>query len=257
MNSVDMKGMLKLTKGKVRYMPEPVYMFTKYLVFKLNDAPTPEDIVEAISASIGDIKSRDACADTQKLTAYLHDNREQVLDNAKFVLQVIDDLTENAKYLARETEDSAMDDFADKVRDLCKEEFNWSPIRRAKIYDRELLHKIYDPCVMAAVEWWTTAIQLVDEGGPTGTNPHITRLDTGVMFRIRDALASKIDWSLERNGFAVLSTRGGPDSFLHVFEDYEVDPSCIPDNVTMCVFEDRVKVQRGKSIDYECIWKQN
>lgn len=254
MKSVDMKRMLELTRDKVRNMPEPVYMFTKYLVSKLKVIPTPEDVATAISLSLSDIKHDDTHSVPQVLAEYLTDNKQEVLDNAKFVLQVIDDLTENAKFLAGETEDFAMDDFADKVRDLCTDTFDRMPVQRAKIYDRKLLHALYDPCVMVAVEWWTTAIQLVDEGGLAGTNPRITRLDTGVMFRIRDALASKIDWSLEKNGFAVLSTRGGPDSFLHVFEDYEVDPFCIPDAVTMCVFEDKVVISRGNDIDYKCIW---
>lgn len=273
MVSVSMEEMLKLARGKVRYMPETVYAFVKYLILKLEGATTPEGFVDAISLSLDEIRDgevekllllsdevRERCRSglNREFLEYIAANKDEVLRDARFVLQVIDDLAENAKFLTGKTgEKSEKDVFVDKVRDLCKERFGWKPVRRAKVYDRQLFHTVYDPNVIAAVEWWTTLVQLSDEEEPTDGERWFIGFDTEEMFRFRDELAQQITRSLEHNGFAVFTTRGGPDHLLtRVFDRLECEPRNISDNIVMCVFENRVEVTMGDYIDYKCIWEK-
>lgn len=250
MNSTSMKEMLKLARGKVKYMPESVYRFIDLFLPKLSECPTAEEISGAISSSIADIGNNNVHG--VQTAAYFDTNKAEVLENAKFVLQVIDDLVENAKFLSHESENPELDSLVDEIRSRCATELNWEPIRRAKVHDRILLRAIYDPNIVTAVEWWTTQIQLSNR---QHGELDVARYSEEEIFRIRDELASSIKASLAQNGFVILTTRGGPDPALRdIFTKYAVVLSDIIVNVTMCVLSDKVAVQIGDFSDYTEIY---
>lgn len=275
MKSVSMKSQLKLARGKVRYMPETVYAFINYLLPELEETLVPENLVAEISIALLDIESGEvekiltatgdeASHDLRKkglrraTLDYIVANRDAVLRDAKFILQVIDDLAENAKLLTGKTEEETEEDvFADRVWALCKEKFGWKPLRRAKVYDRELFRAIYEPNVIAAVEYWTAAVQMVEETEPDDAEHPFTGIGTAEMFRFRDELAQQIAFSLEYNGFAVITTKGGPDQILtRAFDRLACDVCHLPEDIVMCVLHEKVEVTVGEQIDYRSIWRK-
>ncbi|MDO4507913.1 MAG: hypothetical protein Q4B65_00775 [Candidatus Saccharibacteria bacterium] len=131
----------------IPYFPQSVCWFADYLAKKSGDDRVN---AEMVAGMIGDAMreiSNDEIDDA-KFMNYVPDKIHFLDTEAKFILQIFDEVIGG--------------EFATKLRAECEEIYGWKPVRRAKILDRKLLNAIFPDNVVAAVEWWTTIIQLCE-----------------------------------------------------------------------------------------------
>ena len=117
--------------------------FTSYMATVVNDELNPEGMLLMYACVVDDIrngKSGFATDYNGKLPQYLIDKKSQVLAQAVYFPQVIDEIAEP--------------EFAERFREGCKGAFNIDPPKKIN----PKIEGEYPEYVTIAVEWWTKAI---------------------------------------------------------------------------------------------------
>ena len=210
-------------------MPEDVYSFAECVFENSSERLFPMGVVMAIALTLSDID-------------------EQSYKNAKFILQVIDVITNEA--------------FADEVRFGCKEVFGWEVTRRVKNTDGEMLAEYYCPSIVAAVDWWTGQIQLGDMSGFGNIMPSLYKqFSVDEIYRFRWRLTNLIDGALFHYGCVSLGVDYLPDSFLkeagmEAGIDQDLALFIFPPKTKMYVYPDSVEVFIGNSKNSITIYRR-
>lgn len=241
MNSINLRKRLIEERDAIFGMPETVYRFADYLVLNIPDRPLiPDEVITAITEAVYTFKSGSAQVFVVE--------KEKFLFDARFILQVIDSIAE--------------EEFADAVRKACAEKLGWKPVKRAKILDCELFSAIFSPSIIAAVEWWTTLLQLSEEetvDDDASYKPY-TGFSIDEMFDFRYQLAISITDYLDGKDFFFLGKRNGDtDMFSRATErimiDDEILDSLIPDELIMCISEEKLQIAKDPYEDFITIWE--
>ena len=245
MKAINVKEALVSAREKCLGMTEDIYQFADFLASRLNDTVTPEGLVTAIALAISDITT------DQYDSEYIKQNKRDVLTNAKFVLQIVDVMTDKEYSMA--------------VRTACEQVFpDWSPMvrlvpdpsyRTAPIFLGEDL-----PWAWYAAEWWIGAMQLhsttitLPNGKkmPTLRNKNLTQEQIDLMIGI---IALVIDNDI----FHYKSAEIRVDYELYglldeVCEEMEIDPvGLFPCKTTMYITKEKIELSQDGA--YKTLWK--
>lgn len=128
--------------------------------------------------------------------------------------------------------------------------------------DCELFSAIFSPSIIAAVEWWTTILQLSEEetvGDDVSYEPY-TGFSIDEMFDFRYQLAISITDYLDGKDFFFLGKRNGDTDMLsrateRIMIDDEILDSLIPDELIMCISEEELQIAKDPYEDFITIWE--
>ncbi len=257
----NVKERLRLARERILYMPRTVYQFADYLAKKLYDNADPGATVAAIHSALRDI--RNVSISNPAYPALFAEDREQALADARFVLQVIDAVMDK--------------NFAEAVRSLCRKQLGWNPFKWVKTLDRAKLRKNYEPHIVAATEWWATAILLADradlsedpqyhyEGRRECSNFSfiLDGFTRDEMEHFRSDLAEHLSWDLKKrsdNGAITISTSPELDIALQSAADYtcvydEIMEYVFPKNTTMYISAKKIEVYGAYGTEYIRVWE--
>lgn len=235
MKAVNVRERLSHAREACPGMLEEIYQFVDYLAASLNEEVVPEGIVLAIACALDDIeKGRSGLG--HHFPQYLVEHKKQVLSKAKYSLQITDEVLDK--------------EFADAVREGCKEAFNWDPVRRAKFVDEEETIEGNYPSTMPLVEWWTSLIQLSDKADlRPGVHRVYKEFTAEEIAEFRSSLALDTRMALDWVDTLVLkydSSLGSDKILRDAFEFANLDSSkslfILPGYIWMEVTETRITV---------------
>lgn len=138
MNSVRKK--LSEVRKTCLGMSEEVYAMIDYMSEIANDELVPTGLAMCLAMAMYDIEQGKNSMNGTELPEYLLSHKEQVLRQAVYVPQVIDEIADA--------------DFADEFRNLCKQVFNFDPPKRVNAN----LEGDYPEHIKVAVDWWANAL---------------------------------------------------------------------------------------------------
>lgn len=245
MKAINVKEALVLAREKCLGMTEDIYQFADFLASRLYDTVTPEGLVMAIALAISDITT------DQHDSEYIKQNKRDVLNNAEFVLQIVDVMTDK--------------EYSTAVRTACEQVFpEWSPMVRL-VPDKEQLFipegRIWS---WTAVEWWVGAMQLHNTTITLSSGEKIPSLhDKSFTQEQIDDFAGLLFWAIyddvtRRYGYAELSMDGPvPDGRSHLQEiclRMNINTfGLFPPKTSMSIDEDKITLYQN--CVYTTIWK--
>lgn len=233
-------------------MSEEVYILTDYISeHDSHDEVIPEGMV-VLFALVQDDLHRGRCgfagSDGSVPEAFLT-RTNQLKAQFCYVLQVVDAIAD--------------EEFADAVREGCQQAFGWSVPKQIKVDDQ----LSYPPYIMAAVDWWTDAVQhpKMDNGDSAmgmfmalfGGSALAKNFTEGELSAFRATLAKGIETELAEGRDSVrLSVDYGPEGVLAEAGDAaNMGGFAFPCKTTMYVSTTSVKVSAGYAAPYETIWQ--
>ena len=140
MKAVNLKEKLANARKTCMGYSEYAYRFVDYVAENLTGPVGPIGLGAAVTLRFTEIQN---CygKDGHKLPEYYIAHREEILEEAWVILQVIDVVTN--------------DEFAEEFREFCGHAFGWKVLKRLTVTDDE----DYPESVKAALDWWTGVIQ--------------------------------------------------------------------------------------------------
>lgn len=234
MEAVALKEKLNHARELCPGMCECDYQFAKYLATELSDMIMPKGVILTLSLLFNDVqKIPKGMFPTADYYVVTRKRRRAIISQAKFVLQIIDAITDSV--------------FSETVRCECEKTFGWKVVRRVKTPENE----DYPPNVKAAVDWWTGQIQrqgtTIEVGGMP--LPALTKEFTvEEIQRFRSVLANEIMF----NRVSYLSVDYYPDIHLSVAgKAAGIDDNyalfLFPSKVSMSIYQESVTVYSGNS----------
>lgn len=234
MEAIALKEKLNHARELCPGMCECDYQFAEYLATKLSDTVTPEGIVLTLSLLFNDVQEiPKGIFPSTDYYAVAEKRREAIICQAKFVLQIIDAITDTA--------------FSETVREECEKTFGWKVVRRVKMPDNEN----YPLNVKAAIDWWTGQIQrqgtTIEAGGISF--PALTKeFSEGEILKFRSVLAHEIMFKRA----SCLDVDYDPDIHLSVAgEAAGIDRNhalfLFPAKVSMFIYQESVTVYSRNS----------
>ena len=245
MKAINVKDALVSARKNCLGMTEAIYQFADFLASRLNDTVTPEGLVMAIALAISDIST------DQHDSEYIKQNKRDVLDNAEFVLQIVNVMTDK--------------EYSTTVRAVCEQVFpDWSPMVRL-VPDKKFVfvpeERIWS---WTAVMWWVGAMQLhttmitlsSGEKIPTLRNKNLTQEQINEFALL---LFWAIDDDMQRNGFSELGI-GNECLFLgdrchlyNVCERMGIEIEWLFPTVFMSIHKDKIEIKNNHK--FTTIWK--
>ena len=241
MTETDLQFALRRARAKCLGLPSETYEFADYLSWHLHRAIYPFGMTMSILFAVGDLEDgihRDFYGETN-LPPSLFFRRKQILPYAKFILQVLDCITEPT--------------FANAVRQKCQDILGWRVTSRITIHtssDEDFYQKLFEDNIKIATEWWSGAIQC--SATHTFTEDEIKSF--------RGSLALHIANELKMYDSVELTTcNDGPNYLLYGAADAAgVDKttlhSIFPENVQMFVDNRTVQIYKNQNPNPETIW---
>lgn len=250
MNNVNEK--LSKSREMCAGMSEDVYALTDYMSKVANDTLVPQGLALCLALVLDDIqKGRNgfACAESKELPKYLVEHKNQVLNQAVYIPQVIDAIADK--------------EFAEEFRAICEETFGFNPPKRV---NAELKGE-YPEYVKVAVDWWANAVAApkLDNGGDMpsflftmAANSGKTHSEEEIAI-FKATLAEEIIKSMERRNSCELSVDYHPCCSLAMAGDKIGIDSMMgyPWKTYMRITESEVKVSSGYGAGYETLWTSN
>ena len=226
--------------------------FTSYMATVVNDELNPEVMLLMYACVVDDIrngKSGFATDYNGKLPQYLIDKKSQVLAQAVYFPQVIDEIAEP--------------EFAERFREGCKGAFNIDPPKKIN----PKIEGEYPEYVTIAVEWWTKAIASPkhDNGEDLGATLAIltaTRKNKGrsekSVKKFKKVLAEGIKEQVKKYGYCSLDVDYHACQLLmEASKELKLDSMLdFPWKTHMRITPDKVEVSCGYGAPLETIWKK-
>ena len=145
----NVRKKLSQSREKCPGLSEEVYALADYMASVASDELTPHKMSMTLMLCIMDVRDgRNGFVDakTQEFPLYLKEHQEQVLAQAFYFPQLIDDIADA--------------DFANEFRSCCKDILQFDPPRREEKVDLYAdIGGDYPDYVKVAVNWWADAIQ--------------------------------------------------------------------------------------------------
>ncbi len=247
----EMKKRFSEARVKCHGMPEEVYQLADYLAKHINEEVVPTGITIALICTMDDI-NKGRCGfggGNCSFPDFFVEHKSQVLAQACYILQIVDEITDA--------------EFADAVRTECKDAFHWNVPKRVSVSD----DNEYPAYVKAAIDWWAEAIQhpKMDNGDNSlgnlmamlGGSSLAKNFSEDEMRAFRSTLATGIISDIEKFGCAQLNVDYGPDRILHEAGEAAGITSgfAFPCKTYMRVSKDKVTVSAGHAAPNETIWK--
>lgn len=231
-------------------MSDEVYILADYIAKYISNADLNPSGMLMTLVCVQDDLQRGRCgfAGGDKVPEEFISRRDALTAQFCYILQVIDAIFEA--------------DFADAVRNECKEAFGWNAPKQVKFQDPET----YPPYIKAAIDWWANAVQhpKMDNGDNTmnvfmamfGGSCLAKEFAEDEMRAFRSTLAKGITDELESRGQSYLSVDYGPSGVLaDAGEAANMGAFAFPFKTSMVVTENLVKVASGYGSSYKTIWQ--
>lgn len=226
--------------------------FTSYMATVVNDELNPEGMLLMYACVVDDIrngKSGFATDYNGKLPQYLIDKKSQVLAQAVYFPQVIDEIAEP--------------EFAERFREGCKGAFNIDPPKKIN----PKIEGEYPEYVTAAVDWWTNAIASPkqDNGEELGATLAIfaatqkkKERSTKDVKKFKKVLADGIEKQIKLYGYCSLGVDYNACQLLmEASKELKLDSMLdFPWKTHMRITPDKVEVSCGYGAPLETIWKK-
>jgi hypothetical protein len=247
----EMRKRLSDTRTKCPGMSEEVYQLADYLAKHINEEIVPRGVVIILICTMDDI-NKGRCGfggGDCSFPDYFIEHKSQVLAQACYILQIIDEVTDA--------------EFANDVRTECKNTFHWNVPKRVSVSD----DNEYPAYVTAAIDWWAEAIQhpKMDNGSNSlgslmamlGGSSLAKNFSEEEMKNFRSKLAAGIISEIEKYGCAQLRVDYGPDGILYEAGEAAgiTNGFAFPCKTYMRVSKDEVTVSAGYAAPNETIWK--
>ena len=211
--------------------------FTSYMATVVNDELNPEGMLLMYACVVDDIrngKSGFATDYNGKLPQYLIDKKSQVLAQAVYFPQVIDEIAEP--------------EFAERFSEGCKGAFNIDPPKKIN----PKIEGEYPEYVTIAVEWWTKAI---------ASPKHDNGEDLGATLAILTATRKNkegIKEQVKKYGYCSLDVDYHACQLLmEASKELKLDSMLdFPWKTHMRITPDKVEVSCGYGAPLETIWKK-
>ena len=240
-----MANVRNLCKG----MSEELYAFADYISEVANDTLAAQGLVLCYFLAMDDIeKGRNgfAAAKSTKLPRYLVENKAQVLGQAVYFPQIVDELADET--------------FAEEFRDICKMTLGINPPKRTK----EKIDAKYPEYVRVAVEWWANAVAApkLDNGeelpsfiATMAAKSVKPQSEEGVK-AFKETLAEEIITAIERSGSCYLSVDYHPCAALaKAGEKLGLDSMVgYPWKTKMTISANEVRVSAGYGAGSQLLW---
>lgn len=226
--------------------------FTSYMSTVANDELNPQGMLMMYACALDDVgngKSGFALGHEGKFPQYLVDKKSQVLAQAIYFPQVIDEIADP--------------EFAKEFRDICKQIFKIDPPKKIN----PKIEGKYPEYVTVAVDWWTKAIASPkqDNGEDMGsvlavlTSMRKNKMNSVESVKnFKKVLADGIEKQIELYGYCYL------DVYYHACQllmeagkEMKLDSMLnFPWKTYMRITPDKVEVSCGYGAPLETIWKK-
>ena len=238
MKSANMKDALATSRSTCPGLPEDTYRFAEYLSGRINENVSPFGMTLEFVYARSDIEAGRCRIGAEELPDYVAENKEGILENAKYILQIIDG--------------NANKGYASAVRDMCKDMLNWEvPIRKAKS-DSAGKAEQYPPYIRSAVEWWVSAIVNQESAVSSCNLPFALakRINAEMIDAFRSALSNRLMSEMNKANMVSLHVDYQPDQLLReAWKASGVGDSCtffiFPTRVSMFICHETVKIRDG------------
>lgn len=231
-------------------MSEETYVLTDYIGKYIgNNDVYPEGIMIHLLCVQDDLKQgKCGFVQTDAVPEIFITRRDLLLAQLCYIVQVIDAIAE--------------EDFADAVRNECEGAFGWKVPKQVTVGDQ----LDYPPYVMAAVDWWTNAVQHPKMDNGEGSMDLLMALFGGSvlaktssateMRAFRSTLAAGIASEVKRCGRSRLYVDYGPEGVLaKAGAAAKMGGFSFPCKTSMSITEHAVEVSAGYGAPYETIWR--
>lgn len=226
--------------------------FTSYMATVANDELNPQGMLMMYACALDDVgngKSGFAPGHEGKFPQYLVDKKSQVLAQAIYFPQVIDEIADP--------------EFAKEFRDICKQILKIDPPKKIN----PKIEGEYPEYVTVAVEWWTKSIASPkhDNGEDLGATLAIltaTRKNKGrsekSVKKFKKVLAEGIKEQVKKYGYCSLDVDYHACQLLmEASKELKLDSMLdFPWKTHMRITPDKVEVSCGYGAPLEIIWKK-
>lgn len=235
-------------------MSEDVYVLTDYLSTVANDSLVPFGMATMFALALNDIENGRngfACTDSEELPKKLIERKDQVLAQAVYFPQIIDEIATD-------------EEFAEEFRSICKQIMGFNPPKRVT----EKTKENFPAYIKVAVDWWANAIASPNLDNGTDNIPMFlfsAAANSGKTFSKKEinlfkrTLAKEIEQEMRKWQRCILSVDYHPCQALAVAGEKIGVNSMMgyPWKTTMQISESEVKVSAGYGAGYENLWTSN
>lgn len=256
----NVREKLSQCREKCPGLSEEVYALADYMASVAPDELTPHKMSMTLMLCIMDIRSgRNGFTDakTQEFPLYLKEHQEQVLAQAFYFPQLIDDIAEA--------------DFANEFRSYCKDMLHFDPPRREEKVDLYAdIDGNYPVYVKVAVNWWANALQHPTFDNGTGIDGlfammmvapsnSITPPQLSAFKKHLAKLIVKDMKSSHSSGICQISVDYGPNYILAKAckKAGFSKATMFPWKTRMTVTEETVSVSAGYGAEREILWRKD
>ena len=254
----NVRKKLSQSREKCPGLSEEVYELANYMATVASDELTPHKRAITLMLCVMDVRSgRNGFYGTkpQEFPSYLKEHQEQVLEQAPYFLQLIDDIAE--------------EDFANEFRSFCKSILLFDPPKREKKLDLYAdVGGNYPDYVKVAVNWWANAILHPQFDNGSGVDGLFAMMMVKPSNSVTQSQLTAFKEQLAK--LIVKNMKNSPYNDCEISVDYS--PNCtlskaskkagfpntvmFPWKTHMTITEEQVSVSSGYCAPREILWKK-
>lgn len=247
----SMREKLSKSRELCKGMSKEVYALADYISKVSPNINDPSELALRFSIVFEDIQNEEnrlsnKADESKELFEYLVANKEEVLNQAVYIPQVIDVIAE--------------EEFARDFRKICKSKFGFNPPKRFNVE----LGEEYPKYIKVAVDWWTNVIinPKIDNGIGLSNKSFALAVNLSRSYTkeeiktFKESLADNIVKLMEKNKKCKLSVSHCPCHALAIAgEKIGIDNMIgYPWMTYMKISENEIAISEGYEAEYETLW---